>query len=164
MLPAGYTIRLATEADAIPWQRWVSEPSTLQWFPMQNATEIADAARHIFNNAHYHAVLAAEFSGEPCGIGNLYLAPYRRVAHQSSLSLLVASGHRGIGIGSALLSGLIRIAKESFHIEQLTLEVYEGNPALSLYQRFGFIEYGFQPQALALDNRRIGKHMMLKWL
>ena len=164
MLPDRYTIRLATEADALPWQRWVQEPATLRWFPMQDAAEIADAARHIFNNVRYHAVLAAEFSGQPCGIGNLYLPPYRRAAHQCSLSLLVAPEHRGVGVGGTLLSGLIKIAKEAFHMEQLTLEVYEGNPAMSLYHRFGFIEYGFQSRALKIDERCIGKHLMLKWL
>lgn len=164
MLPTGYTIRLATEEDAGPWRRWVREPETLQWFPMQNAAEIADAAQHIFNNVRYHAVLAAEHEGQPCGIGNLYLPAYKRVAHQCSLSLLVASGHRGIGVGGALLAGLISIAKEAFHMEQLTLEVYEGNPAIALYRRFGFVEYGFQSRAVNVDGRYLGKHLMLRWL
>jgi len=57
------------------------------------------------------------------------------------------------------------LAKERFKIEFLHLEVYEGNPAIRLYQRLGFEQYGFQRQFVKdEDGKYLGKILMQKYL
>ncbi|OGN54000.1 MAG: hypothetical protein A2098_03310 [Chlamydiae bacterium GWF2_49_8] len=51
---------------------------------------------------------------------------------------------RGKGIGRRLLKEIEELAKEMFQIEILHLEVYEGNPAIHLYERAGFKRYGIE--------------------
>lgn len=144
--------------------QWLSEPGVLRWFPMCNEMEIEDAARLLISYAKYNAVLTAEYDGVPCGLANLYLQPYRKLAHQCLFSILVSETYRGKGIGTALMTELMALAKERFKIEILHLEVYEGNPARRLYQRLGFTDFGFQKHFIKDSGEYIGKHYMQKIL
>jgi ribosomal protein S18 acetylase RimI-like enzyme len=47
-------------------------------------------------------------------------------------------------VGSELLNNLLHLAKEKFKVELIHLQVYQDNPAMRLYQRFGFKEFGMQ--------------------
>jgi len=46
---------------------------------------------------------------------------------------------RGIGIGTALIKELLKRTKESLKV--LSLSVQQNNPAVKLYEKFGFIEH-----------------------
>jgi putative acetyltransferase len=51
-----------------------------------------------------------------------------------------------------LLNNAINLAKTRFNIELLSLQVYEDNPAIRLYSRFGFKEYGRQTHWIKEDE------------
>ena len=78
----------------------------------------------------------------PCGMANLYIQPYRKLAHTCLFAIIVKEDMRGKGIGKAMLDYVMEHAKTRFNIEILHLEVYEGNPAKRLYERAGFTEFG----------------------
>jgi RimJ/RimL family protein N-acetyltransferase len=62
--------------------------------------------------------------------------------HVASLGMSVAADRRGAGIGTALLEGCIRWAKDA-GVEKLALSVYPHNDrAIGLYRKFGFVEEG----------------------
>lgn len=67
------------------------------------------------------------------------------------LSIWVAQPHRGQGLGTALICGLIEQAR-SRHLPGISLSVESGNPARSLYERLGFVPAGtgFDPGTLLL--------------
>ncbi|NGX26957.1 MAG: hypothetical protein K940chlam6_00884, partial [Chlamydiae bacterium] len=44
--------------------------------------------------------------------------------------------------------------------EMLHLEVYETNPAINLYRRLGFTEFGIQKKFIKEDGRYMGKIFM----
>lgn len=56
--------------------------------------------------------------------------------HTPELGMAVLPAYRGQGIGSSLLTHLIAQAADSY--EQICLSVAAENPALGLYERFGF--------------------------
>ena len=56
------------------------------------------------------------------------------------------------------------LPKNNFDIELLHLEVYEGNPAIHLYQRLGFVQYGYQRHFIKQNGQYLGKIMMQKAL
>jgi putative acetyltransferase len=156
------TIRFAVEEDKKYLVQWMSEPEILRWFPMSDAREIEDAATICLGYAKFHAVLTAVYDGIPCGIANLYLQPFRKLAHQSLFAIIVAKEFRSKGVGTRLLTELMKLAKERFFLEMLCLEVYEGNPAISLYKRLGFVVCGFQKHFTKDNGIYRGKYFMQK--
>jgi putative acetyltransferase len=138
------SIRLALESDQKYLVEWLLQPGVLEGFPLTDLREIEDAARIWMSYTKQGAVLTALYDGVPCGIANLYLQPYKKLSHQCLFAIIIDEKYRGKGIGTALMKELMILAKETFKIELLHLEVYEGNRAKRLYERLGFIQYGIQ--------------------
>ncbi|MDE3055448.1 MAG: GNAT family N-acetyltransferase [Verrucomicrobiota bacterium] len=158
-------IRPAEADDERYLVEWLLEPGVLRWFPLADLREIEDAARIWMSYAKIQATLTAVYQGVPCGSATIYINSYKKLAHQALFGILVGSQWRGKGIGTELLSQLISLAQERFRLEVLHLEVYEGNPAIRLYQRFGFQQYGFQRHfAKESAEEYLGKIMMEKKL
>ena len=64
--------------------------------------------------------------------------------HVADLGLMVAAGHRRQGIGRALLEQAVEWARES-QVEKLELHVFPHNePAIRLYEQFGFEREGLR--------------------
>ena len=156
----GLEIRYTEMSDADHLKGWLREPGVPKWFPMKEPLEVEDSVRNWMGFARYRASLTAEFEGVPCGIATLNLMPYKKVAHQCILSIVVTQDMRNKGVGSALLNNLMHLAKSFFGLEVLYLEVYEGNPAISLYRRFGFKECGYQKHFLKDEGEYLGKIVM----
>jgi putative acetyltransferase len=160
----GLNIRLSVETDIEYWKRWIADPEILRWFPLTSNEEIDLAARHVFSFMPRNAVLTAELDGRPCGIAGLVLAGYNKIMHQAMLSIIVDKPSRNQGIGSVLLQALLAAGKAWHGLSLVLLDVFEGNPALSLYQRMGFVEFGFQPFYSNTEGHFLGRHLMCKTL
>ncbi|MDR3624342.1 MAG: N-acetyltransferase [Chlamydiales bacterium] len=155
-------IRYTENEDAPFLKNWLEEPGVLRWFPMQDPLELEDAIKHWIGFSRYKCSLTAVDKGVPCGLSTLYLMPYRKVAHQCLFSIIVEKEHRRKGVGTLLLNNIIHLAKEQFRLDYLYLEVYEGNPAITLYDKFGFKEVGRQPHFIKEDGEYLGKIIMEK--
>jgi putative acetyltransferase len=140
----GLEIRFSEEADGEYWGRWLTEKAVLDWYPMEGPQERAESVARMQSWCKYRSALTGVYKGEIAGIAYLNLHPYRKIAHQALFTIIVSEKFRGLGIGKNLLEHLERLAKESFGVEILYLEVYEGNPAIRLYRRLGYEEFGFQ--------------------
>jgi len=158
-------IRFAEAKDAKYLAKWLDDPEILKWFPMCNQIEIDDAVKIWMSYCKYRAVIIAEWDGIPCGIANFYLQSFKKLSHQSLFAIIVAKEYRYKGVGTALINELFKLAKESFKLEVLHLEVYEGNPAEALYDRLGFKKYGIHKKFLKdLDGTYYDKILMQKIL
>lgn len=140
----GLDIRYTELSDGKHLRDWLREPNVLRWFPMCDDVEIDDAVNRWISFARYKCSLTATLNGEPCGLVTLYLQPYRKLAHQCEFGIIVGEQYRGKGIGGHLLKNAINLAKTYFRIELLHLQVYAENPAMRLYSRWGFTEFGRQ--------------------
>lgn len=143
-LPPGLEIRYTEPGDAKFMREWFLEPEINRWFPMDTVEEVDDAVERWVSFYKYKCSWTAVMHGVPCGVTTLYLQPYRKLAHQCEFGIIIGGGFRGIGVGSCLLKHLMQVAKENFRIELLHLTVYAENPAIRLYKRFGFREFGRQ--------------------
>lgn len=141
---ASLEIRYTDLSDGRYLKKWLLDPTIGKWFPICDDVEIDDAVHRWIGFSRYKCSLTAVKNGEPCGLATLYLQPYRKLAHQCEFGIIVGEGYRGKGIGSDLLKNLMHLAKENFHIELLHLQVYAENPAMRLYTRMGFVEFGRQ--------------------
>jgi len=157
-------IRYTELTDVDQLKNWLLDPTVASWFPMDNAAEIDDAARRWIAFARIKSSITALFDGVPCGIATFYPQAYKKLVHQSELSVIVAPGYRDKGIGTFLMKSLMRLAKEQFHLELLHLQVYEGNPAINFYKRLGFREFGRQSHWIKEKNRYVGRIFMERFL
>ncbi|MFA6916160.1 MAG: GNAT family N-acetyltransferase [Parachlamydiales bacterium] len=140
----GLEIRLTTLEDGAYLKEWLGDPAVVRWFPMSDTVEVDDATMRWISFARYHCSVTAVVDGKPAGLATLYLQPYRNLAHQCEFGIIVSPEMRDKGVGSHLLNSLMYLAKERFKIEVLHLQVYADNPAIRLYRRFGFVEFGRQ--------------------
>lgn len=66
-----------------------------------------------------------------------------RISHNCELGITVRKKYWGLGAASALLTELIRFAKENETLRTIHLDVYANNEnAIRLYQKFGFQTMG----------------------
>jgi putative acetyltransferase len=137
-------IRYTDLSDAKYLKDWLCQPDVGRWFPMDDQVEIDDAVNRWIGFSRYKCSLTAVKEGIPVGLTTLYLQPYRKLAHQCEFGIIVGQEHRGKGVGTELLRNLMHLAKEQFRIELLHLQVYAENPAMHLYSRMGFKEFGRQ--------------------
>lgn len=158
------TIRFAEESDQKYLVEWLMQPGVLEGFPLNDLREVEDAARIWMSYAKNHAVLTALWDGVPCGIANLYLQLYEKMQHQCLFAIIVDEKYRGKGIGAKLLKELMALGKERFKLEYIHLEVYQGNPAIELYKRLGFKQYGVHRKFMKDKGRYIDKILMQKAL
>lgn len=153
-------IRCSQEEDRPFLKKWLSDPKILRWFPMSNEKEIDDAINIWMEYAQKQATLTATCNQIPVGMVNLYLNSSPKLAHQALFGIIVDENFRGRGIGTQLIQELMKVAKNKFHIELLHLEVYEGNPAQSLYKRLGFKEFGVYKNFIKENGNYLAKIFM----
>jgi RimJ/RimL family protein N-acetyltransferase len=111
----------------------VSEPSEAFWI-----SELIRASEHL--------VLVAEADGEV--VGNILVSVDRGVAteHIGVLSITLAEAWRDVGIGTELVTGAQRWARER-GLRKLSLGVFPDNQrAIAVYEKQGFVREGVRRQ------------------
>lgn len=153
-------LRFTEQSDGPHLRAWLLEPGVLKAFPMVDAAEVDDSVTHWVGFSKHRSSLTALIEGKPVGLATLCLMPYKKLAHQCLLSIIVSEGARNRGVGTVLMNNLLHLAKNYFRLEVIYLEVYEGNPAISLYRRFGFVEVGLQRHFMKEEGKYVGKIVM----
>ena len=158
------TLRPALSEDGPFLLQWMSDPQISRWFPMAGIKEVEDSVRIWMEYATKEQGITAVWNGTPCGMAVIYVQPFQRLKHTCLLSILVDEQYRNLGVGTALMEELEKLARDIHHIEILHLEVYEGNPAQHLYERRGFTSYGIHPHFAKEETGYRAKIFMQKYL
>jgi len=133
-------IRYTFVTDGSYLRQWLYQPDVLKWLPVSTEKEIDDAIQCWMGYCRYSCSLTATLHNVPCGIGTLFLMPYRKVAHQAIFKVVVDPKWQKKGIGEALIRNLKHLAKNYFRLDLIGIEIFEGNPILSLLKKQGFQE------------------------
>ncbi|MGH6858770.1 MAG: GNAT family N-acetyltransferase [Phyllobacterium sp.] len=81
--------------------------------------------------------------------------PFQTHAHRGGLGMGILASHRGKGIGLRLIQAAIAKAKQ-VGIKRIELGVHADNiPALSLYEKVGFVVEGTARDAVCIDGEYI---------
>jgi putative acetyltransferase len=95
--------------------------------------------------------LVAEDVGAVIGHAFLEPLPLAVTAHVVRLTLAVHEGHQGMGVGKALMNGLLGWARSAPHVEKVELQVRSSNErAIALYRSLGFVEEGRKTKRLKI--------------
>ena len=79
--------------------------------------------------------------------------------------MYVAPEHTRRGVGKALLSFAIGVARNEPGLEQLVLTVTDTNViARTLYEKVGFRSFGVEPRAIRVGDRYLDKNHMILFL
>lgn len=106
------------------------------------------------------AVFVAEDEGAVVGRLSLSRDPHPASRHVADLGLMVAASHRGKGIGRMLLEEAVEWSRMS-EIRKLELHVFPWNePALRLYEAFGFEREGYRKGQYARDDELVDAILM----
>jgi RimJ/RimL family protein N-acetyltransferase len=145
----GYVIRRATPADAgalVELGRAVSSEPEAWLITESDWRNVGDERRYLraVRRSPHAAVFVAENAEGIVARLSLARDSHPASPHVADLGLMVALGHRRRGIGRALLDQAVEWARES-EIEKLELHVFPHNePAIKLYEQFGFEREGLR--------------------
>lgn len=130
--------------------------TTETWRPVADERRYLKAVRR-----HADAAVYVALDGDDV-VGRLSLArdPHPASAHVADLGLMVAATHRRKGIGTALLEAAVAWAKGS-GVSKLELHVFPWNePAIQLYERFGFEREGVRRAHYLRDGEAVDALLM----
>lgn len=136
---------------------------SLQRYPMMYATDASDwqaAPREVIekhlllSQSEQAPILGVWQDGMLVGLVGLNPGSRPTVRHKGTLwGFYVTPAARRQGIGQALLTRSVLVAKERLHLEQLRVVVTVHEPAaLRLFAQFGFREFGREPRAKLLGS------------
>jgi GNAT superfamily N-acetyltransferase len=108
-----------------------------------------DAAREMWMvRPPGRTTVAIDDDGQIVGTANMFANRPGPGDHVASGNYMVAAGHRGQGIGRALIEDSLRWAREAgFRAMQFNAVAESNTPAVQLYQRTGFVTVGRVPGA-----------------
>jgi len=156
---AGFDMRYTQLTDAIPLKEWLMSPGILHWFPMSEEKEVDDAVQAWIGFCRWSCSLTCTIDNTPCAIGTLFLMPYRKVAHHCFFKLIVDPKQTKRGIATSLVKNLKHLAKTYFRLEILHVEVYQGNPLISILEKQGFREFARQKGYVKEGDQYLSRHL-----
>jgi RimJ/RimL family protein N-acetyltransferase len=161
----GLVVRQARPADSAALvelaEAVAAEPEA--WLVAEGSWRTAgEERRYLRSLARYPhaAVLVAEADGRVVARLSLARDPHPASAHVADLGLMVAADHRRRGIGTALLQAAVAWARDA-DVRKLELHVFPHNePALTLYERFGFRREGVRKSHYRRGDRFLDAVLM----
>jgi ribosomal protein S18 acetylase RimI-like enzyme len=108
------------------------------------------------------ASFGAFHDSELVGIAGLLIREGRKEAHKGALvGMYVRPCARNAGVGRRLVETIVEFARQRVELVQLAV-VSDNEPARTLYESLGFVEYGLEKKALKQDGRYYHEVLMAK--
>ena len=109
--------------------------------------------------------LVAKRNGNIIGNARFTGGLKERTCHRGDMGISVLKSEWGKGLGSRLLEAIIDFAKNTAHVEVITLEVNQANTrAIALYEKYGFKKTGVFEAFTKIDGKYIDFDMMILYM
>lgn len=109
--------------------------------------------------------LVAKRNGKIIGNARFTGGLKERTCHRGDMGISVLKSEWGKGLGSRLLEAIIDFAKNTAHVEVITLEVNQANTrAIALYEKYGFKKTGVFEAFTKIDGKYIDFDMMILYM
>ena len=136
-----FDIRYLEVSDTPILKEWIAIPEVLEWLPISDEKESELFLQIWTGYSKYNCCLTATWKNKPCGMGIIYLMPYRKVAHRCLSQLVIPPQFQGQGVESALVKNLVHLARSYFRLEWIQMEVIEGASVIEVLESLGFSEF-----------------------
>jgi diaminopimelate decarboxylase len=141
----GFEVRPARPGDARSFlEAFRSVAAERRFIQTEEVSQTARQYRRLFRRSVTveGANLVAVSGGGIIGSISIRRDEHPATRHTASIGMFVTSAWRGRGVGTALLDGAMRWARDA-GVERVDLSVYPHNQAaIALYRGFGFVEEG----------------------
>lgn len=154
-----FRLRELSRVDLAEINRWRNEPCAVDRLgsPFRYVDGEVDSAW--FNSylssraSNVRLAVCDDASGQLLGL--VYLLNIDLCSRNGELSIWIPDArHRGRGIGSFAMQGMLRHAFQDLNLHRVWLRVLAGNEtAIALYRKFGFREEGVHREAVFKDGR-----------
>ena len=100
------------------------------------------------------------------GVVDVQISSKGAIKHRGSLGITLAQDARGKGFGNLLMSTVIAEARKNIQgLKLIQLSLFSGNDvALTMYKKYGFVEYGRLPKGLKRKEELHDEILMFKEL
>ena len=114
------------------------------------------------NRSIRDALLICIVDKKVVGYFQLFCESNLKTRHRANVSLVILKKYWNLGIGSIMFDIMIQYAKNDPYLLQLELDYTEGNTrAKHLYEKMGFINIGFIPNATRAKNGTMLKDFLM---
>jgi Sortase and related acyltransferases len=107
-----------------------------------------------WNNGHIKSCrLVAKSEGKVLGFAALSPTSSRPVySGVAEVSIYIGENHRGLGIGHALMTNIIKLSEENNFWTLQSGIIRENTTSIELHKKCGFREIGFREKVAKMDN------------
>lgn len=163
MTVEGLTIRRAEPDDSGALYEMFTSPK-LYSNTMQLPYPSREAWRQRLSDSNGTYNLVAVVEEHVVGMFGLHTFPNRpRRQHAAAIGMSVHEDWHGKGVGAALMRAGLDLADNWLNLTRLELEVYTDNePAIRLYEAFGFEREGLLRQHVYRDGRYVDSYLMAR--
>lgn len=157
------TIRPFHPDDAADQHAIVSDPRVAQMLLQLPSMELAETERWAIAEKSGRHRLVAAWNGRVLGAIHLTQHLRPRLTHSGKLGMMVHPDAWGQGVGSKLMDAALNLADNWLNLSRLELEVFTHNqPAIRLYEKFGFELEGTSKKAVFGNGRFLDEHVMAR--
>lgn len=165
-------IRYPLESDLLTMTNYVNALSKERTFITFQGEEISIEQEKQFLNSQLDKIskkqavfLLVYFQEYLIGIAGIDMQT-KTFKHQGCLGISVSKDFRGEGIGSLLMKTVIDESIQNIPaLEIISLNVFSNNHVgKKLYEKFGFLEYGYLPKGIKLESGYVDNVFMYKLL
>lgn len=156
-------IRPFHPTDALQQHAIVSHPQVAEMLLQLPSMELADAKAWATKEVPGRHRLVAVQNGRLLGAIHMTQNMRARLHHSGRLGMMVHPDAQGQGVGSQLMAAALDLADNWLNLSRVELEVYTHNqPAIHLYQKFGFEQEGMRRKVAFGDGRFFDDYVMAR--
>ena len=152
-------IRAATPQDLDPISRIIPNQHELFLvYPRGRYPFTVDQVQQLFDERFEFTVVCD--ANKIIGFANLYDRMQDKYAFIGNV--FICPDYRGQGLGKLVLQYMIKAAFEKYRFAEVRLSVFaDNNPAINLYERYGFREYSQEQRTDPNNDTKVLLHMSL---
>ena len=157
------TIRPFHPDDAADHHAMFSHPRVAEMLLQLPSMELIETERWANSEKAGRHRLVADWNGRVIGAINVTQHLRPRLTHSGTLGMMVHPNAWGQGVGSKLMAAALDLSDNWLNLNRLELEVFTHNqPAIRLYEKFGFELEGTSRKAVFGDGRFLDEHVMAR--